>query len=85
MPAADLRHTNQFLIFAGTDPELINERLLAYAESTGRALGGPWRATAEPGRAAAELNIGDGALDLDPKEIAGSFAELVGESQCGNH
>lgn len=70
-------HTNQFLIFTGGDPELINDRLLAYAQSSGRALGGPWRPTAEPGRAVAELNIGDGALDLDPIEIAGVFAELV--------
>lgn len=70
-------HTNQFLIFAGGDSDVINERLLAYTQSSGRALGGPWRPTAEPGRVVAELNIGDGALDLDPTEIAGVFADLV--------
>lgn len=70
-------HTNQFLIFTGGDPSAINERLLAYVESTGRALGGPWRSTTEPGRAVAELNIGDGALDLDPGETAAVMAGIA--------
>lgn len=70
-------HTNQFFVFAPGDPDLINSRLLAHAEANGVALGGPWRSTAEPGRATAELNIGDGALALDPGEIAGIVGELV--------
>lgn len=70
-------HTNQFLIFTGGDPTMINERLAAYVESSGRAFGSPWRSTPEPGRAVAELNIGDGALDLDPTEFAAVMAEIA--------
>lgn len=70
-------HTNQFLVFAAGDPDLINGRLAAYAETNGLALGSPWRATTEPGRVTAELNIGDGALELDPLTIAGIFGDLV--------
>ncbi|WP_188894167.1 threonine aldolase family protein [Microlunatus endophyticus] len=73
-------HTNQFLIFTGGDPDKINERLVAYAESSGLALGSPWRATSEPGRAVSELNIGDGALELDPVELAAAVAEIAADT-----
>ena len=72
-------HTNQFLVYAGADPEVINQRLLAHAESRGLALGGPWRPGPEPDRAMAEFNIGDGALALDAEEIA----EMVGRTVVG--
>jgi len=70
-------HTNQFLVYAGGEPDAINARLLAHAEATGLALGGPWRPTTEPGRARAELNIGDGALELDPHQVAETLGGLV--------
>ena len=70
-------HTNQFLIFTAGDPDMINERLVAYAESNDLALGSPWRTTTEPGRAVAELNIGDGALDLDPVLVAKEVARIA--------
>ncbi|MCL2464223.1 MAG: beta-eliminating lyase-related protein, partial [Micrococcales bacterium] len=70
-------HTNQFFVFAGGDPDAINARLLAYVKANDLALGGPWRATGEPGRAMAELNIGDGALELDPHRTAELMATEV--------
>ncbi len=73
-------HTNQFFLFAAGDPDAINRRLADFAEERGVALGGPWRATTEPGRVTAELNIGDGALELDPRQTA----EILGDLLSGN-
>jgi len=70
-------HTNQFLVYATGTPDDINGRLLMYAGEQGLALGGPWRPIPDPGRAQAEVTIGDGALDLDPAQIAATYGHLV--------
>ena len=76
-PQPGVPHTNQFLVYATGTPDDINGRLPMYAETTGLALGRPWRPTPDPGRAQAEVTIGDGALDLDPAQIAATYGRLI--------
>ena len=68
-------HTNQFLLYANPAPDAINARLLAHAEAGNLALREWWYAS--PGRSMTELNIGDGALDLDPIEVARTLGDLI--------
>lgn len=70
-------HTNTFLMYAAGDPDRVNERLLAYMEEHGLALGRPWSAADEPGRVVTELAVGDDALGLDPAAVAADLAALV--------
>ena len=73
-------HTNQFFLYADGEADAINERLLAHAEQHGLALGGPpggWWATRDRGRVMVELSIGDGALDLDPVQVAEVLSGIV--------
>jgi threonine aldolase len=71
-------HANAFLVFAAGDADAVNERLLTRITATGVRLGGPWEAAPEPGRVTAEITVGDGALALDPTEVAGWIADGVG-------
>ncbi len=77
LPNPRVPHTNTFELYAAGDPTAVNERLLSVLEERRVLLCGPWRPTSEPGRITTELAVGDGALDLDPDEIAGWLGALI--------
>ena len=70
-------HTNTFLLHAAGDPDEVNERLAAFMEEHGVAIGRPWSAAEEPGRIVTELAIGEGALELDAATVAQQIATVV--------
>jgi len=72
-------HTNQFLVYAAGDADVVNERLLALIEE--RQIGFPaWSAAPEPGRISTEFAVSRAALKLDPAEMAA----LVGAAIAPN-
>lgn len=69
--------TNTFLVHGPGDHAAINERLLAIAERERLLLSSAWSTSDEPGRAKTEVTVGNGALALDPLEMAERFAAAV--------
>lgn len=68
--------TNQFLVFASGDADVVNERTVAAIEE--RQVGLPaWSSTRQPGRIQCEIAVAPAALTLDPAEIGSLLAELV--------
>lgn len=72
-------HTPTFHVFAAGEADAVNERLLALMAREDLAVGGPWRASAEPGRVTNELVCAEPALAHDPARVAA----LLGEALAG--
>jgi len=69
--------SNTFMLYAAGDPDVVNERLLTFMTEHRLALTRQWWESREPGRVATELEVGDSALGLDPKQVAAWIGELV--------
>ncbi|HEY0949744.1 threonine aldolase family protein [Nocardioides sp.] len=69
-------HTNQFLLYAGGDPDSVNERTAAAIEEQQVGLPAWWPAR-EPGRIQTEVVVTPAALDLDPAATAALLAATV--------
>jgi threonine aldolase len=69
-------HTNQFLLFAAGDADIVNERTIVAIEE--RAIGLPaWLGTQQPHRIQTEVVVSPAALTLDPAEMAALVGRLV--------
>jgi threonine aldolase len=72
----EVPQTNQFLLFATGDADLVNERTLAAVEEHQVGLPG-WYPSREPHRLQTEVVVTAAALTLDPVEMAAELARLV--------
>ena len=70
-------HIGTFLVYAPGEVDMINERVLAFAENRGTLLSGAWRAADVPGWAVVELACYESALVHDPVEVAEWMAGTV--------
>jgi threonine aldolase len=69
-------HTNQFMLYAVAEADIVNERVLALIEE--RHIGLPaWRATQEPGRVSTEIVVTGAALALKPTEMAALLCSAI--------
>jgi threonine aldolase len=70
-------HTPTFLLHAAGEEDQVNERLLAVMERERLQVGGPWRASREPGRVSTEVVVSTPALAHEPARVAKLLAEIV--------
>ena len=70
-------HTSVFEVYADRPADEVNERLLALVESTGVAVGPPWRAGEMPGTAVCEVSCYSQVLEHDPARVADWFAAVA--------
>jgi threonine aldolase len=73
----DPPHTNTFFVSTDGDPDAITGRVAEFMEKEKVAPCGPWWAARAPGIAMTEVTIHGAALDKDPAEVAGWYADLA--------